>query len=435
MLSYNTTIVLAGTGLLGLASGMIGSFAVLRRRALLGDALAHAALPGICLAFLITGTRSFPLLLCGALVTAVIGMSLVAFISRNTRTKSDAAIGIVLSVFFGAGVVLLKVIQNSTTGGGKAGLSSFIFGKTASMIAGDVWAIGALVLAVLAVTVLLYKEFKLVSFDAEFAAVQGWPAGFLDYLQLALLAITIVVGLPAVGVVLMAALLILPGAAARFWTERLGVLLVLAGIFGLVAGATGTLVSSMTHTVELPAGPTIVLVGTAIFTASMAFAPGRGVLAQFLRRRSMSKKNQRQHVLRAAYEVLEQGLPERRPFALEEIVARRGWSRADARRALASAESAGLVVGAPREHHWQLTERGFHQAADVTRRHRLWELYLIECADLAADHVDRDADLVEHVMPPELVGELERQLARAGRLPARGEVPSSPHHIPEASRD
>ncbi|MGH9360916.1 MAG: metal ABC transporter permease, partial [Thermoanaerobaculia bacterium] len=224
-LDYNTTVVVVGTGLLGLASGVIGTFAVLRRRALVGDALAHAALPGICIAFLLTGERAFLPLLAGAFLSGLLGVWVVSLLARHTRTKEDAAIGIVLSVFFGTGISLSRFIQSQGSAGSKAGLDHFIFGKTAGMLAQDVYTIAFLVLAVVAAVALLFKEFKLVSFDPEFGSVQGWPTLRLDLALMGLLALTTVVGLPAVGVVLMAALLIIPAAAARFWTEGLAAML------------------------------------------------------------------------------------------------------------------------------------------------------------------------------------------------------------------
>src|SRR5262249_39926493 len=189
-------------------------FAVLRRRALTGDALAHAALPGLCLAFLVVGERNLPAMLLGALVTGVLGVSIITALKQRTRIKEDAAIGIVLSVFFGAGVVLSRLIQNLSATGSKAGLESYILGKTAGMIAQDVYLIGGVALASLALMLLLYKEFRLVAFDPEFARIEGWPTYRLDLLLMVLIAVTVVIGLPAVGVVMMTALLILPAAAA-----------------------------------------------------------------------------------------------------------------------------------------------------------------------------------------------------------------------------
>ena len=279
-INYNTLVVLLGTSLLGACSGMIGSFAVLRRQALLGDALAHAALPGLCLAFMLLGERNLPAMLTGALVTGLLGVSIVAGLRRFTRIKEDAAIGIVLSVFFGAGFALSRWIQNQTTTGSKAGLDSYILGKTAGMIASDVYWIGGAALVCLLVVMLVYKEFKLVAFDTGFASVQGLPAAWLDLLLMALIAVTVVLGLPAVGVVLMAALLILPGAAARFWTDRLGRMVLISALFGVAIGAIGTAISARYS--GMPAGPVIVLVGTALFLISVLFAPRRGGIARWL---------------------------------------------------------------------------------------------------------------------------------------------------------
>jgi manganese/zinc/iron transport system permease protein len=276
-LPYNTRIVLEGAGLLGAVAGVIGTFAVLRRRALTGDALAHAALPGLCLAFLVVGERNLAAMLVGALVTGIIGLIVIGALRRWTRIKEDAGTGIVLSVFFGAGIVLSSIIQRMG-GGSRAGLDSFILGKAATMNQDDVRLIGTLAVATLVVLLLLYKEFKLLAFDPGFARSQGWPVARLDLAMMGLVALAVVIGLPAVGVVMMAALLILPAAAARFWTDRLGALLVLAGLFGMSMGVAGTLISAQVR--GLPAGPTIILVGTALFLVSAVVSPRRGLLAR-----------------------------------------------------------------------------------------------------------------------------------------------------------
>jgi len=280
MIAYNTLVVLAGVGLLGAAAGLVGTFATLRRRALVGDALAHAALPGLCVAFLLIGERWLPGLLLGALVSGLVGVGVIAFLRRFTRIKEDAAIGIVLSVFFGLGIVLVTWIQKTSTTGSKAGLDSYILGKTAGIVLADVQLIGLVAAAILALVLLFYKEAKLLVFDPDFARVQGWPVGWLDFLLMGLLAVVVVIGLPAVGVVLMAALLILPGSTARFWSDRFGVILTLATLFGAATGLVGASLSAATDT--LPAGPIIVLVGTALFVASALFAPRRGVVARWL---------------------------------------------------------------------------------------------------------------------------------------------------------
>jgi manganese/zinc/iron transport system permease protein len=280
VIAYNTLVVLVGTGLLGVAAGLVGTFAVLRQRALVGDAVAHAALPGLGLAFLIVGDRSLPALLLGALVTGLLSVLVIAVVVRWTRIKEDAAIGIVLSVFFGAGVALSGMIQRLSRHK-TAGLDSYIFGKTAGMLLEDVYWLAGLALLVLVVTLLLYKEFRLAAFDPDFARAQGWPTLLLDLVLLGLVVVVVVIGLPAVGVLLVAAALIVPAAAARFWTERLAVMLLVAALFGLVMGAGGTAVSVAT---ELATGPVIVLTGTVLLLISVLFAPRRGGVARALRR-------------------------------------------------------------------------------------------------------------------------------------------------------
>jgi manganese/zinc/iron transport system permease protein len=276
--NYNTLVVLAGVSLLGTTSGVIGAFAVLRKRALTGDALSHASLPGLCIAFILLRERNLSAMLLGALASGVLGIAIISALSRWTRVRDDASIGIVLSVFFGLGIVLLKIIQNMEGVGSRAGLNSYIFGKTAGMLRGDVYLILAASLMFLAVVLVLFKEFQLVSFDSDFARSLGWPVYGIDLLLMSLVAAAVVIGLPNVGVVLVSALLIMPGAAARFWTERLKSLLVLAGMFGFATGLVGTLLSA-TYS-QLPAGPIIVLTGAALFFVSMLFGIRRGAMAR-----------------------------------------------------------------------------------------------------------------------------------------------------------
>jgi manganese/zinc/iron transport system permease protein len=302
LLYYNTKIVLLGTSLMGASAGMVGTFTVLRRRALIGDALAHSALPGLCLAFLFVGRRHLPTMMLGALLAGILGTAIVTFLRRYTRIKEDAAIGIVLSVFFGIGMALISVIQRTATGQAKSGLDAFIFGKTAGMIREDVELIAlAAGVCALAVT-FVYKEFKLVAFDADFARAQGWPVGALDMFLMGLIAVTVVIGLPAVGVVLMAALLILPAAAARFWTDRLTGMLLLSAGLGASMGILGTALSA--NVPRMPTGPSIVLVGAIIFVASLLLAPRRGLIAAVLTQRQFRMGWEESWVLREIYSLI-----------------------------------------------------------------------------------------------------------------------------------
>jgi manganese/zinc/iron transport system permease protein len=431
-----TTDVMLGTALLGATAGVVGTFAVLRRRALVGDMLSHAALPGVCIAFLIMGTRNLLGLSLGALATGLLGVGIVTLVCRWTRTKEDAAIGIVLSTFFGAGVVLLSVIQVSG-GGHQAGLNSYLFGETAGMNRDDIRLIATVAVLCLAIVLLLFKEFRLLSFDPDFAAAQGWPTLWLDLLMMGALAIVTIVGLPICGVILMAALVILPGAAARFWTNRLGQTLSIAAIMGAAAGVLGVLFASplpvellgdgvggWLSADDLPPGPLIVLSAAALFAVSILFAPQRGIVARTIAELRLRMRMVREHLLRAIYELSEPKLPERPQIDTAQLVARRSWSEGVVNWWLGRLQARGLIER--QANSVRLTPAGLAAAAEVTKTHRLWEMFLVEKAGVARDHVDRDADDVEHMLPASLVGELEERLAAAGRLPA---LPQSPHKL------
>jgi manganese/zinc/iron transport system permease protein len=439
-----TAKVMLGTALLGAAAGAVGAFAVLRKRSLVGDMLAHASLPGICLAFVVLGGRSLVGLSLGALVSGLVGIAAVTFLCRWTRTREDAAIGIVLSTFFGAGVVLLSILQQQ---GSSGGLQTYLFGQPATMRSADVMVLWVVLAAVLGSVLLLYKEFQLLSFDAGFARAQGWPTLALDTTMMGLLAVVTIVGLPIVGVVLMAAMIIVPGAAARFWTNRLHRLILLSIAIGAASAAGGTLVASplliqwlgfdplaFGNNANLPPGPTIILAGTGVFVASLLFAPTRGVVARVLREIRLRRRIARDHVLRALYEESEPALPVLNVITPASLAAQRRWSMRQVHRLLRNAKRKGwidMVNGGAR-----LTRSGLEQAARLTRAHRLWELFLVDQANVAVDHVDRDADDLEHILPPELIERLERQLAAAGRWPAASEtLPESPHELSEPRPD
>jgi len=287
----NTRTVLLGVAALGLACGVVGCFALLRRRALVGDAVAHASLPGICAAFFVIGSRSFAAFMLGALVFGAMAAATIAAIRAYTRVKEDAAIALVIGCYFGLGAAWSSMIQ-SRPGGAVAGLDGFIFGKAASMVAADAWAILFVAVAALAVVVALFKELTAVTFDREFSRAQGWPTQALDLVVMALVCACTVAGLPAVGVVLVVAMLIIPGAAARCWTDRLGPMLGLAGLFGLFAAVMGASLSATLPAPHgalsrgWPTGPLIVLCAAGIFAASAVAAPRRGLVARLRAGRS-----------------------------------------------------------------------------------------------------------------------------------------------------
>lgn len=280
---YTLRNVALGGMLLGIVAGVLGAFAVLRRQALLGDTLSHAALPGICIAFLLTGSRAPLVILLGAGIAGWLGTLVLLRTVRATKLSEDTMLGVVLSVFFGVGILLLTVIQQQNNAN-QAGLDRYLFGQAASLIGRDVATFAVLGLGSLLLVVLFYKEFKILSFDPEFASSIGLPVRRLDVMLTSLLVIAVMIGLQTVGVVLMAAMVIGPGAAARQWTDNLRTMLWISGLIGGISGLAGAVLSVQAS--RLPTGPTIILVLTALVMASILFAPRHGIVAEAWRSRS-----------------------------------------------------------------------------------------------------------------------------------------------------
>jgi manganese/zinc/iron transport system permease protein len=272
---YTLQVVALGAAILGIVSGALGCFAVLRKQSLIGDAISHAALPGIVLAFMIFRSKAPLLLMLGAILAGWAGTAVVMGVVRNTRIKQDSALGFVLSVFFGFGLVLLTFVQKMPDAR-QAGLDRFLFGQAATMLEGDVITMAALGGVALLLMGLFWKELKLLSFDVEFGASLGFPMRALDILLTSLLVVAIVIGLQSVGVVLMSAMLVAPAAAARQWTDRLSWMVLLSAVFGALSGVVGALVSSLIP--RLSTGPTIVLSVSLIVLVSLFAAPKRGLL-------------------------------------------------------------------------------------------------------------------------------------------------------------
>ena len=404
-LNYTLRNVIFGSAVLGAVGGVIGCFAVLRRQSLVGDTLAHAALPGICLAFLLTGSRTTGVLMLGAAISGWIGTLVLLGIIRGSRVKPDAALGIVLSVFFGVGTLLLTYIAQ-TGDAAQAGLDRFLFGQAASLAAEDAWlmlGVGAVVVGVVAV---LFKEFKLLSFDADFAASIGLPTTLLSILLTTLIVVAVVIGLQAVGVILMVTVLIAPALAARQWTNRLETMLFLAAGFGVAAGVTGSVLSS--EVARLPTGPAIVLVATAFVAVSILFAPERGILWEAIERARYRRP------------VVEAGLlADVRALAgmdgvvsVAALAGKRGQPARSLRRQLRGLARRDLITAAG-DDRWRLAPAGAAVAERAERRERLWKAYLGRQMELGTDGVHLSMDQIERTLPPETIALLERDLVAA----------------------
>lgn len=286
---YTFRLVAIGTAVLGIVCGVLGCFAVSRKQSLIGDAVSHSVLPGVVIAFMLTGTKNMMFLLVGASIAGAVSILLISFIKRNTKADFESILATVLSSLFGLGVLLLTIV-NKQEGGNKAGLDSFIYGQVSSLLIGDVVMMLIVSALLLSLVILFWKEFKVCSFDKEFATVIGFPSGLLLLFLSLLIVTSIIIGLQTVGVILISSLLVAPAVAARQWTRSLAAMCVLAGVFGACSGVVGTMISALMP--KMPTGPSIVVIASGIALISLIISP-RGILRRAYRRRHHKKQGGR----------------------------------------------------------------------------------------------------------------------------------------------
>lgn len=354
--NYTLQIILVGTAVLGGLSGLLGSFAVLKKQSLLGDAISHAALPGICLSFIITGTKNSTALLLGALISGIIGTVWIRSIITKTHLKSDTALGLILSVFFGFGLLLLTFIQKMPNAN-QAGLDAYLFGQAATLMLSDVIWMAVVAFIALLVTLVFWKAFKLYLFDVEFAKTLGYPVSRIDFILTSLIVLVIVIGLQTVGVVLMSSLLLAPAAAARQWTNRLWVMVLLAACIGLASGIWGTAISA-SHS-NLSTGPVIVLCASAFVLFSFIFSPKRGILFRQIRLIKNRRDLKLNKALTLMYRIASQHDDITSPHGIRMLNNFRGYSKSTFKKL----EKAGWV--AYHNKSWSLTQEGSKKAVEL----------------------------------------------------------------------
>ncbi len=414
----NTIYVVLGVMLMSAGSAVLGCFTFLRKKALIGDAIAHAVLPGVCVAFILSGEKNPIVLLIGAFVTGWLSVYAVDFIRKNSRIKEDSAIGLVLSVFFGIGILLLTYIQHSGNAS-QSGLDSFLFGKAASLVGADVYVFGTVSIVLILAVFFLYKEFMLISFDSSFALSVGFPVKILEFVLTTLTVLAVVVGIQAIGVVLMAAMLITPAAAARFWTNKLPLMLVLASLFGMVSGIGGAFVSYTTS--GMPTGPWIVMLVSCIAIFSFMFAPQKGIVYKWFSLRKHKRLILEENILKAFYQLGELDANFFKERTVDELAEKRGYSTSVLNRWFSILIRRGYLRSANNK--FVLTEEGRFKGQRVTKLHRLWEMYLTEYVNLSPDHVHDDAENIEHIITPEIEKKLEEQLKYPHKDPHDSTIP------------
>ena len=400
---------LPGVLLLGLNCGLLGTLLIARRMAMLGDTLSHAVLPGIAAGFLWQMTKDPLALLIGALATGVLSSLVTGWITATTRLKADAAQSVVLTVFFAAGIVLIKLIP----GGNKAGLDRFLFGQAAAIDAGETGLLAVAAVLSVAVVAIGYRGFLVLAFDPGFGRAAGLPVRLFHLVQMFLTTLAIVVSMQAVGVILVAGLLVIPGATAWLFSARLHRVLVLSALLGMGAALAGTFASWTGERMAM--GPTLVLCAGLMFAAAFLLSPRYGMARRMVRLLRHGRRIRREDALKAVYRLLEQRRFRRAAFDPADAGQGRAMMRALARRGLAESADGGG---------WQLTPAGFGEASRIVRNHRLWELYLTQRAGYAEDHVHDDAEEMEHLLAEENIAHLQRVLGAPTADPHGQRIPS-----------
>ncbi|WP_321324140.1 iron chelate uptake ABC transporter family permease subunit [Thiomicrorhabdus sp.] len=416
----NAVWVLFGGVLLGMSASVIGAFAFLRKRSLIGDALAHAALPGVMMAFLLFQTRDPWVMFLGAVTSSFIGFFLIDWLPKNTKIKPDAALAITLSFFFALGLMLLSYIQGLNIEN-KSGLDKILFGQAAAMTQDDIRLLGYVAVTILLAVGLFFQKLRLITFNRNYARTLGVNVQAYELLLALLIVMSVVVGLQLVGVVLMAAVLLTPIAAARFWSNELSHLLVLSAIIGGVSAIISTQVSYIAP--AMPTGPWMVVSLSALFFISLLFAPNKGLIKKHLEHKQLRQKVAEENILRTLYKLLERNTLEQQDFNQADIQALRSVPSSDLQKTLKLLCKKQLIESSSRG--FRMTPQGLELATQLTRRHRLWENYLNEQAELTPEQVHKQAERIEHILTAEQEQQLALELANANSDPHGNPIPAN----------
>lgn len=401
-------IMLTGA-LCALPCGLLGCFLVLRRLSLLGDAISHAVLPGLVIAFLLTGSRSSVWMLLGAMAVGVLTALFTQSLQRMGNVPEDAAMGVVFTTFFAVGVILVTRLADSVDldpGCVLYGLIEFVpldrveFADVSVPRATLV--LGATTLAVVLLIVAFFKELRLAAFDPYLATTLGFSAALLHYGLMAAVAATTVAAFESVGSILVVAMLIAPGATAHLLTDRLSRMLWIAGAVAVASAVAGYLLAARWNTSV--AGMMSVVAG-AQFAAAVLFAPRHGYLGKQIVRLGLSLRIVREDLLGLLYRLHERG--DSAGLSHHEL------SRAVDGGLLPTLAIRGLMrrgeIAPAAGRRFALTPAGRDAASRLVRTHRLWESYLAQHLDLPLDHLHAPAERMEHFVSGALLDALDRE--------------------------
>lgn len=415
MISSTLILVLIGLAIISAVAGVVGTYSFLRKRALIGDAVAHAVLPGVAVGFLLSGTKNPVFLLLGGLFFGFLAILSIDVIRRKTKLSEDTAIAVVSTVYFAIGSVFLSIISNSGDGD-QAGLKDFLFGKAATLTEGDLLVFLMAAVFVVVAVFFFYKPFLLVSFNKDFAQAQGWNVNVYETILSILTVLVISIGLQAVGVVLMSALLIAPAASARYWTNSLPKMMWISAVFGAISGVGGGLLSLLGE--DMPTGPWVIMILFFFTLITLLFAPEKGYLSIWKRNKKNFEKINQENVLKAFQQFKEEGSIE---VSLSTFLEKRKMDTAVLGKTLNRIQAKNWLT--QKEGKFALTALGEIEAKRVVRLHRLWELYLTQRLNFKEDHIHGTAETIEHLLTDELEKELVKELDYPTEDPHNKEIP------------
>lgn len=393
--------------MLGMNCGILGSYVVVRKIALIGDVLSHAILPGVALGFVWSMSKNPLHLFVGAVISGGLSVFLVHLLRKTTRIREDSILAIVLTAFYAVGICLLTWIQQLPTSN-KAGLNTFLLGQASAIAMDDIMLLLVITVLTLSVVIFFYKSLLVISFDTLFAGAVRIPVSFLNFLFMLILAFSIVVSIQAVGVVLVAGLLVIPAATAYLLTQRFHIMLIVAGLLGVVSAYIGAYISYMAP--RLPTGPFIIFVSGVLFTFAFMFNTRSGVLTQWFRLRRKRKRISCENDLKSIYKILERTSLDDMSFEGAILCQFWGVSGHDFKKRIHPLIQLKWVTWHDLEKKLSLTPKGFKRAQEIVRNHRLWELYLTNAMGYPLDHVHEDAERIEHVLDEETILMLEKRL-------------------------
>lgn len=407
--------VLLGVAIIGAVSGIVGTFSFLRKKTLVADAISHSVFPGICLGFMFAGTKDPIVLMIGASVIGWFSVWVIDYIVRSTKLSEDTAIALVSTLFFAIGSVLLSIISKSQNSE-QTGLKNFLFGKAATMTTFDVEVFLYVSILIVLLVILFFKPFQLLCFNSDFARSIGIKIVRIEFLLSTLTVVTVAIGIQAVGVVLMSALLIAPAASARYWTNKLSWMLVIAALFGLVSGVAGVVLSTMKN--DMPTGPWIVFALFIFTLLTLLFAPKKGWVSIRKRNKLNIRLILEENILKTFYQLKEEGAEQ---VSVRQFLEKRAIDTSVLERAIKKMIKRGMLQA--NGLNCSLTVEGSNEAARIVRSHRLWELYLTKRMNFKDDHIHGTAETIEHLITPEIEKELLKELDFPTSDPHNKDIP------------